>query len=124
MAAERDFGSTPNPRGRPRIWENEAERKRAYRERKAAELAAPERLRQELREERKRVAAGDREIARLRRQLQDAQADLAASEQDRSDLEEQIASLRAQLVDWKGRARALATYRQERQRAGSPGRRP
>lgn len=38
----------PNPArkmGRPRKWESEAERKRAYRERRAADLAEPEQLR-------------------------------------------------------------------------------
>ncbi|MFN8039171.1 MAG: hypothetical protein U0Q07_08180 [Acidimicrobiales bacterium] len=34
--------------GRPRKWSSEAERKRAYRERLAADLAEPERLRREL----------------------------------------------------------------------------
>jgi AT-hook transcription factor len=35
------------PRGRPRKWATEAERKRAYRQRRAAELADPQALREE-----------------------------------------------------------------------------
>ncbi len=39
--------------GRPRKWATEAERKRAYRERLAADIAEPERLRRELRNARR-----------------------------------------------------------------------
>ena len=49
---------TEKPRGRggrPRKWKSEAERKRAYRERRATDLAEPERLRRDLRNERRRV---------------------------------------------------------------------
>jgi hypothetical protein len=43
--------STGRKMGRPRKWATEAERKRAYRERLAADIAEPERLRRELRPE-------------------------------------------------------------------------
>lgn len=66
----------PRGPGRPRKWASEAERKRAYRERLAADLAAPAQLRRDLRDAGKRigeleraVAAADRDLARATRSL-------------------------------------------------------
>lgn len=55
-----DAEPAPRKMGRPRKWTSEAERKRAYRERLAADHAEPERLRRELRNAKRRVADRDR----------------------------------------------------------------
>jgi uncharacterized protein YhaN len=55
--------------GRPRVWASEAERKRAYRARLAVDLAEPARLRQELRDARKRIIQLERAVAGLQRDL-------------------------------------------------------
>ncbi len=55
--------------GRPRVWASEAERKRAYRARLAADLAEPARLRLELRAARKRIGELERSLAGARRDL-------------------------------------------------------
>jgi hypothetical protein len=73
-------------RGRPRKWDSEAERKRAYRQRKAADLAEPDRLRRELRNERRRVATRDRELARLGREVDQAVKKTAAAEHEKVEL--------------------------------------
>jgi hypothetical protein len=95
-------------RGRPRKWASEADRKRAYRQRLAADLAQPERLRRELRTERQRVARQDLEIARLARDLAQSAATAAAAEDRQVELESIIGNLEAKVNDWRSRARALA----------------
>lgn len=73
----------PRPRrGRPRKWSSEAERKRAYRERLAADLAEPDRLRRELRNANRRVASRDGEIKRLRRAIDDSSRRIARLERE------------------------------------------
>ncbi len=73
----------PRPRrGRPRKWASEAERKRAYRERLAADLAEPDRLRRELRNANRRVASRDSEIKRLRRAIDDSARRIARLERE------------------------------------------
>lgn len=89
----------PSKRGRPRKWASEAERKRAYRERLATDFAEPDRLRKELRNERRRVASRDRRIAELRRDLEGSAARIAAVEAEKTDLLAQQASLDEQL-EW------------------------
>lgn len=89
----------PSKRGRPRKWASEAERKRAYRERLATDFAEPDRLRKELRNERRRVASRDRLIAQLRRDLDESAARIAAVEDEKADLLAQHASLEEQL-EW------------------------
>ncbi|MEZ5240023.1 MAG: hypothetical protein R2716_14085 [Microthrixaceae bacterium] len=89
----------PSRRGRPRKWTSEAERKRAYRERLATDFAEPERLRKELRNERRRVASRDRRIAQLRRDLEESAARIAAVEAEKADLLTQQTSLDEQL-EW------------------------
>jgi chromosome segregation ATPase len=79
--------------GRPRVWGSEAERKRAYRARKAAELAGPSQLRDELR-------AARRALARATARAERAEAE-AARQRARAD------GLGAQLLEAKARSRTL-----------------
>ena len=71
--------------GRPRKWADDAERLRAYRERKAAELAEPQRLREEVRE--------------LRRRVRDIESELAREKVARTKAEENVRVLRAIIDD-------------------------
>lgn len=73
-----------SPRGRPRKWGSDAERKRAYRERKAEELAEPHRLRMELRRERQRSGSLANEAERLRGELAEA-ADRLVEAEDKGE---------------------------------------
>src|SRR5436190_11481536 len=59
--------STPRRPGRPRIWASNAERARAYRAARAADLAEPIRLRTELLELRREHRAVREELARERK---------------------------------------------------------
>ena len=95
-------------RGRPRKWASEADRKRAYRQRLAADLAEPERLRRELRTERQRAARKDLEIDRLTRDLAQTSATADAAKDRQVELESIIENLEAKVNDWRSRARALA----------------
>ena len=72
-------------RGRPKQWANEAERKRAYRQRLAADLAEPVRLRRELRAEKARSVRLTERLGRLERELDDCRRSLddAAEETER-----------------------------------------
>jgi hypothetical protein len=94
-------------RGRPRVWTSEAERKRAYRERLAADHAEPERLRRELRAERKHVADRDRQLVRLRRDLAEALAERAHFAVLQADLEATIEELQTRVEFWKAEASRL-----------------
>lgn len=91
-------------RGRPRKWESDAERKRAYRERLAADFAEPDRLRRELRNERRRVAARDRELAQLRGDLERSKAEIVALGREKEDLVENQASLEQRLGFFEAKA--------------------
>jgi chromosome segregation ATPase len=89
------------------VWASEAERKRAYRERLAADRAEPERLRRELRAERKRVADQDRQLSRFVQDLTRAKglrADFAARE---AELKSAIEHLEAKVEFWRAQARAI-----------------
>jgi hypothetical protein len=57
-------------RGRPRQWVSEAERKRAYRQRRAAELADPLALREDARAARAEAAQARAEAAAARREAE------------------------------------------------------
>jgi hypothetical protein len=92
-------------RGRPRIWESEAERKRAYRDRKARDLAEPERLRRELRNARKQIANRDREISRLRSEARGLAADFAAAVHRSDEPQESIHELEREVEKWRSRSR-------------------
>lgn len=106
--------------GRPRKWESEAERKRAYRERLAADLAEPQRLRRELRTERKRVAKRDQKIAALERELARVEARIDRCGKRESELERRIEHLESRVADWRSRARALAeSLEKERNKSAS-----
>ncbi|MFI5041708.1 MAG: hypothetical protein ACHQNA_07650 [Acidimicrobiales bacterium] len=72
--------------GRPRRWADDAERKRAYRQRKAADLAEPLRLREartsaeaEAATARREAAAAKAESERWRRRAETAQRELAVA---------------------------------------------
>lgn len=99
--------------GRPRVWASEAERKRAYRERLATDFAEPDRLRKELRSERKKVAEKDREIARLQRELDRSKAALSAASARQDELDRMIEALEMKVEDWRKRAGAPAKKREE-----------
>lgn len=96
----------PSPRrGRPRKWASDAERKRAYRERLAADLAEPDRLRKELRNERRRVASRETEIARLcitaeqfTRKIDRLERDAVEAAAKKEALELQVEFLRARAI--------------------------
>jgi chromosome segregation ATPase len=121
-AAKKRAGSTGTRMGRPRKWESEAERKRAYRERLAADLAEPQRLRRELRNERKRVASRDQRIASLERELARVEARIDRHGERESGLERRIEHLESRVADWRSRARALAeSLEKERKKTASAG---
>jgi hypothetical protein len=79
--------------GRPRKWASEAERKRAYRERLAADLESPLALRRDLRTERRRTAGLRQENDRLRTRLAAAEQLCAAAEESARIAEDRLAWL-------------------------------
>jgi hypothetical protein len=80
--------------GRPRKWATEADRKRAYRERLAADLDEPLALRRELRTERRRTAGLQQENHRLRTRLAAAEHKAETAEEAGRRAEDRLASLR------------------------------
>jgi hypothetical protein len=79
--------------GRPRKWASDAERAKAYRERRKQELAAPEALRVEVRELRRQVAAmtdalvqRDTTISKLQREVNSREREVRdlTTERDRN----------------------------------------
>ncbi len=106
-------------RGRPRVWASEAERKRAYRERLAADYAEPERLRRELRAERKRVAEGERRLARKDGDLMRARSEIANQVAHRTELEAIVDQLNARIDYWKKQAGRLGERLVEERNAPS-----
>jgi chromosome segregation ATPase len=100
--------TTDTPRrGRPRIWASEAERKKAYRERLAADHAEPERLRRVLRIERKRVAERDQRLARLDRKLTRAHGENRDLSARNEDLLASIEALEAEIETWRSQLRQV-----------------
>ncbi|HEX9994987.1 MAG TPA: hypothetical protein VGB14_18825 [Acidimicrobiales bacterium] len=92
MASNKGSAPTRGP-GRPRKWADDAERLRAYRARRAEELAEPERLRSERRELQRRVAQLERELdaeqkarSKAERALDEAQAIIRALRERRPSL--------------------------------------
>ena len=81
--------------GRPRIWADDAERKRAYRARRAAELAEPHRLRDEAAASRKAATAANAEVQAARRALQRAEQRAATAERRAAKLLDQLQASRA-----------------------------
>ena len=102
--------AVPVPRkiGRPRKWGSEAERKRAYRERLAADLAEPDRLRRELRNAKRQVADKARRLAQVERDLERAEAEIQRRARREVELERTVDHLEARVDDWRSRANALA----------------
>ena len=102
--------SAPKPArkvGRPRKWGSEAERKRAYRERLATDLAEPQRLRRELRNANRRIADRDRRIAELERDLTRAEAEVQRRVERESEVHAVVERLEAQVDHWRSRATEL-----------------
>ena len=100
-------------RGRPRKWASEADRKRAYRERLAADLAEPVSLRRELRDEQRRSRKLDARVERLTAELSRTRAELDAvrdRERDLADVNEYLQS----------RVRQLSELLSARERDGGP----
>lgn len=104
MSAEGESGDQPTRRGRPRKWASEAERKRAYRVRKAEDLAEPERLRLELRDERAEVRSLRSEIARLERVVERVERRAAQDALVRGELEIEITRRENTIAFWQRRA--------------------
>jgi chromosome segregation ATPase len=94
------------------------ERKRAYRERLAADHAEPERLRRELRIERKRVAERDQELTHLDRKLARAKAEVRDLLAQISTLLDTVEAGEAQLEFWQDRARKLEDRLAEQRERG------
>jgi hypothetical protein len=80
--------------GRPRKWASEAERKRAYRERLAADLEDPLTLRRDLRTERRRTAGLNQDKDRLRARLAAAERRTEEAEESARVAEERMALLK------------------------------
>ena len=108
----------PNRGGRPRKWATEAERKRAYRERLATDHAEPDRLRRELRAERKRVAERERRLATRDGELARAQTTITNQAAQRAELEATVERLKAKIVSLQKQANQLGQrLAEERERA-------
>lgn len=103
-----DAEPAPRKMGRPRKWASEAERKRAYRERLAADHAEPERLRGELRNARRQVADRDRRLVETERDLARAKAEIERRSRREIELEGTVRRLEAKVDDWRSRANALS----------------
>jgi hypothetical protein len=98
--------------GRPRVWESEAERKSAYRERLARDLAEPQRLRRELRNARRRAADQARRLADAQRDLAHAEAEIGRRMRREIELEAAVERLEMRLEGWRSRAQELARARE------------
>lgn len=98
----------PRKMGRPRKWGSEAERKRAYRERLAADLAEPERLRRELRNAKRQATEKARQLAQIERDLASAEAEIERRSKREFELERTVERIEARADDWRSRATALA----------------
>lgn len=81
--------------GRPRKWANEAERKRAYRQRRAGELADPLELRESARAARAEAAASQSAAKAARRGAERWRAKASASDKRALEAENRAARARA-----------------------------
>jgi hypothetical protein len=95
--------------GRPRKWSNEAERKRAYRQRRAAELADPLQLREAVRTVRSEAAETRSVADTAQREAERWRAKAAAAERRAGVADRNLASERA-------RAQRLVAQRDEARR--------
>ncbi|HEX9547106.1 MAG TPA: hypothetical protein VF942_07195 [Acidimicrobiales bacterium] len=91
--------------GRPRKWASEAERKRAYRARRATELAEPHRLRDDARQAREAATAARTEAETARRAKRAEQRALTA--------ERRLSKLLDQLRTAQAETRRARTARDE-----------
>jgi hypothetical protein len=105
MSSEGSTSSGPARRGRPRKWASEAERKRAYRARKADELAEPERLRMELQEARSVIRRLEKQCVRLEAVVRQAERQAANEIVARDELETEIERRDGTVAFWQQRAR-------------------
>jgi chromosome segregation ATPase len=94
-----------------------------HRQPKSRQTPEPDRLRQELRAERKAVAQKDREIARLTREVARAEAAMGAALDGQHDLERKIKALESKVEDWRSRALAQRSDEERAQREASDRRR-
>ena len=83
--------------GRPRKWADDAERARAYRLRRAAELADPEGLRVERRTLRRQVGHLTRKLARVKDTLEHVERERDVALRDLEDQYAALATVRAKL---------------------------
>src|SRR5690242_559990 len=81
--------------GRPRKWASDAERKRAYRARKAAELAEPHRILEEARSAIEEAAAARSELETARRAVQRAEQRVLAAQRRSDKLAERVRATEA-----------------------------
>src|SRR4051812_42306369 len=84
------------PPGRPRKWSSEAERKRAYRARRAVELAEPHRLRDDAQQARQAAAATQAEADVARRAQQRAEQRAINAERRSARLSGQLRASKAE----------------------------
>lgn len=82
--------------GRPRKWTDDAERARAYRLRRATELADPERLRAECRTLRRQVGHLTRKLTRLEGDLERVKGERDGALRDLDARSATVATLRAE----------------------------
>jgi len=99
----------PRRPGRPRQWASEAERKRAYRARKAAELAEPLQLREALRE-------AEGEAAQARGEAEAAALDVSRWQRRAAAAEKTLSRARAQAARARARAERSTAERDEARR--------
>jgi hypothetical protein len=104
MSSEGSNPSQTAGRGRPRKWGSGADRKRAYRIRKAADMAEPTRLRVELREARGEIRRLERRAAQLERVIEQAERGAARELVHRNELESTIERRDDSIAFWKRRA--------------------
>ena len=83
------------PPGRPRIWADEAERKRAYRARRAAELAEPARMRDDARAARAEAAAAASQLQTAQRAAQRAEQRAQAADRRSAKLLDRVRAAEA-----------------------------
>lgn len=83
--------------GRPRKWASDADRARAYRLRRAAELADPEGLRAERRTLRRQVGHLTKKLARLEDSLAGVERERDVALRDLKDESAMLAAVRAEL---------------------------
>jgi chromosome segregation ATPase len=89
--------------GRPRKWATEAERKRAYRERLAADIAEPARLRRDLRAARKRIGELEQALTDLRRDYTRASRSLERCAEQRDRQAGQVSRFTDEVRDLRNR---------------------